>query len=53
MAKSKIVAGIELGSSKTVTLIAQVGEDPVSFDAKINVVGAASVSSKGIKKGQI
>jgi cell division protein FtsA len=53
MAKTKIVAGIELGSSKTATVVAQVQTDPVSFDTAINIVGVSSVESKGIKKGQI
>jgi cell division protein FtsA len=53
MAKTRIVAGIELGSSKVVTLIAQVQVDPVSFATSINIVGVASVESKGVKKGQI
>jgi cell division protein FtsA len=53
MAKTRIVAGIELGSSKVVTLIAQVQVDPVSFTTSINIVGVASVESKGVKKGQI
>lgn len=53
MQKSKIISGIELGSSKIATVIAQVGSDAVSSDKIINVVGVASVESKGIKKGQI
>lgn len=53
MSKTNIVAGIELGSSKVATLIAQVTTDPVSFDTTINIVGVASVEAKGIKKGQI
>lgn len=53
MAKTRIVAGIELGSSKVATLIAQVHTDPVSFESTVNVVGVSSVESKGIKKGQI
>jgi cell division protein FtsA len=53
MAKTRIVAGIELGSSKVATLIAQVQTDPVSLSTSINIVGVASVESKGIKKGQI
>ena len=53
MAKTRIVAGIELGSSKVATLIAQVQVDPVSFDTSINIVGVASIGSKGAKKGQI
>jgi len=53
MAKSQIIAGIEIGSSKIVTLIAQTEEEPVSLHTKVNVVGVSSVESKGIKKGQI
>ena len=52
MAKGRVVAGIELGSSKVATLIAQVTTDPVSFDTTINIVGVSSVDAKGIKKGQ-
>ena len=46
MAKTKIVAGLELGSSKIATLIAQVVLDPVSFDTTVNIVGVSSVDSK-------
>lgn len=53
MTKTRIVAGIELGSTKVATLIAQVQTDPVSFETSINIVGVASVESKGIRKGQI
>lgn len=53
MSKNKIVAGIDIGSSKITTLIAQVAEDPVTFETSINIVGVASVPSKGVKKGQI
>jgi len=53
MTKSRIVAAIEMGSTKIATLISQVNVDPVTFETSINVVGAASVDSKGIKKGQI
>lgn len=53
MTKSKIVSAIELGSSKIVTLIAQVNIDPVSYERTTNIVGVSSVSSQGIKKGQI
>lgn len=44
----KIICAIDLGSSKIVTLIASVGSN-----GRINLIGASSVSSKGIKKGQI
>ena len=53
MAKTRIVAGIELGSTKISTLIAQVNVDPTTFTTSINIVGVASVESKGIRKGQI
>lgn len=53
MTKSRIVAAIELGSSKIATLVAQVIADPASLETTINVVGASSIVSRGIKKGQI
>jgi len=51
--KGKIVSAIDLGSSKISTLIAQVNVDPSSFEKTINIIGASSVESKGIRKGQI
>jgi len=53
MNKPKIIAGIELGSSKISTLIAQVSRDDTGLEMQINVMGASSSPSKGIKKGQI
>ncbi|HJY98907.1 MAG TPA: cell division protein FtsA [Patescibacteria group bacterium] len=53
MSKTRIVAGIEMGSNKVATLISQVIQDPVSLETSINVVGASAAPSKGIKKGQI
>lgn len=53
MAKTRIVAGIEVGSSKVATLIGQVQTDPTTFENSINIVGVASVDSKGVRKGQI
>jgi cell division protein FtsA len=53
MNKSRIIAAIELGSSKISTLIAQVGSDATSGENSINIIGAASADSRGIKKGQI
>lgn len=53
MNKAKIISGIELGSSKITTIIAQVSEDASLMDKSINVVGVATAPSKGIKKGQI
>lgn len=53
MSKSKIIAGIELGSSKVATVIAQILTDEVSFERSINIIGVSSVESRGVKKGQI
>jgi cell division protein FtsA len=53
MNKSRIIAGIELGSNKIATLISQVVVDPLSMETSINIMGAASSVSRGIKKGQI
>src|SRR3989338_8351744 len=49
MAKSKVLAGIDIGSSKVSTLIAQYNEE----EDKISVVGVSSVPSRGVRKGQI
>lgn len=53
MNKPRIVAAIELGSSKISTLIAQIVVDQVSQESSINIIGASSTDSRGIKKGQI
>jgi len=53
MTKSRIVAGIELGSSKITTLVSQISIDPITMESSISIMGAASAISKGIKKGQI
>src|ERR1035437_9690967 len=46
MSEGKIVVGIDIGTSKIVTLIAKVDEE-------INVLGVSEASASGIKKGQI
>ncbi len=48
MAKDKVIAGIDVGSSKIATLIATVTEAN-----QINLIGVAATSSRGVKKGQI
>lgn len=50
MTKGKIIAGIDIGSSKTTSVIAQITED-----GGLQVMGVASISSPpdGIRKGQI
>lgn len=53
MNKSKIIAGIEVGSSKTATVVAQISIDELSFEETINIIGVSSTVSKGVKKGQI
>ena len=53
MAKNRIIAGIELGSSKIATLVSQVAVDPATYETSISVVGVSSVPSRGIRKGQI
>ncbi len=53
MAKGNIIAGIDLGSTKIVTIVAQLHDDPGTLGKSINIVGVSSVESRGIKKGQI
>lgn len=49
MAKEKIIAGIDIGSSKITTLIAQLPRE----SENITVIGVSSVAARGIKKGQV
>lgn len=53
MSKNRLVASLDLGSTKITTLVAQIVSDPVSFENRVNIVGVASVDSKGMRKGQI
>src|SRR5260221_1791324 len=53
MSKNKIVAGIDIGSSKITTLIGQVVTDDITYENSISIVGVATSVSKGVKKGQI
>ncbi|OGE11152.1 cell division protein FtsA [Candidatus Curtissbacteria bacterium RIFCSPLOWO2_01_FULL_42_26] len=48
MAKDKVVVGIDIGSTKIATIIATIEED-----SQINIIGAASTPSKGLRKGQV
>ncbi len=48
MAKEKAVVGIDVGSSKITTLIAN-----SSREGSLTVVGVSTVPSKGIRKGQV
>ena len=49
VSKSKISAGIDIGSSKISTIISQISSE----EGKINIIGVSSVASSGIRKGQI
>lgn len=49
MAKTRVIAGIDIGSSKIATLIAQFNEE----EEKVSVVGVSTAPSKGVRKGQI
>ncbi len=53
MTKNRIVAALDIGSSKITTLIGQVLTDQVTFENTVNIIGAASAIAKGVKKGQI
>lgn len=53
MTKTKTIAAIELGSSKTATVIGQVQTNEDTFEKTINIIGVSSVESVGVKKGQI
>ena len=44
----KIVAGIDIGTSKITSIIASVPQDGL-----VNVLGVANVASRGVRKGQI
>lgn len=49
MNRNKVIAAIDVGSTKVSTIIGQLNED----GERINVVGASSIPSLGIRKGQI
>ena len=53
MNKTRTVSAVDIGSTKVTALIAQASVDPATFETKISIVGAASSTSKGVKKGQI
>jgi cell division protein FtsA len=48
MPRDRIVSGIDIGTSKIVTLIATLGEDQ-----EARVIGVSTVPSRGLRKGQI
>lgn len=53
MNKSKIVTAIDLGSSKTAVVVAQITNEEDSSVPKISIIGVSSFPSRGVKKGQI
>ncbi len=48
MADNKVLVGIDIGTSKIITVIAKVSDEGV-----LNILGVSEVRSQGIKKGQI
>lgn len=53
MNKTRLVAGVDIGSSKVTTLIGQVITEEITGDSSVNIIGVANIPSKGVKKGQI
>ncbi len=53
MNKNRILAAVDIGSSKITTLIAQAPSEPVASDVSVNIIGVSSSNSRGVKKGQI
>src|SRR3972149_11155867 len=47
MAKDKVIVGIDIGSTKIATIIA------TQEDSQINIIGAATSPSRGLRKGQV
>ena len=48
MSKERIISGIDVGSSKIATIIAQ-----ISDEEQVSIIGVSSVPSRGIKKGVV
>ncbi|MDP1722638.1 MAG: cell division protein FtsA [Candidatus Gottesmanbacteria bacterium] len=48
MARDRTISSIDIGSSKITTLIASIGEEDT-----VNVLGVSTVSSRGLRKGQV
>jgi len=53
MPKSRVVSAVDLGSSKVTTLIAQVDYSQDVYESGVGIIGVSSVSSSGVRKGQI
>ncbi|MDQ3239654.1 MAG: cell division protein FtsA [bacterium] len=50
MSDRRVIAGIDIGSSKICTIIGQIGED---VGDAITILGVSTVPSKGMRKGQV
>src|SRR3989344_7604331 len=48
MVKDKVVVGIDVGTSKIITLVGK-----TTPDAPVNVIGVSEVKAVGMRKGQI
>jgi len=53
MNKQKLIAAVDIGSSKITTLIAQVVVEEITMESSVNIIGVANLPSRGVKKGQI
>lgn len=53
MNKSRLIAGVDIGSSKITTLIAQVVVEEITQETSVNIIGVSNLPSRGVKKGQI
>jgi len=51
MSRPQIITGIDIGSSKIVTVIASINQE--EDENKVHILGVANIPSKGIRKGQI
>lgn len=49
MAKTRVLAGVDIGSAKITSLVAQYDE----LEDKISISGVGQVASRGVRKGQI
>ncbi len=50
MAEARIIAGIDIGSSKVCTVIGQIEDDN---KGEVNILGVSTSPSRGIRKGQV
>ncbi|RJR29980.1 cell division protein FtsA [Candidatus Microgenomates bacterium] len=53
MSKNKIIAAVDIGSSKITTLVGQIVVDELTMGRQVNIIGVANQEAHGVKKGQI